>query len=147
MLRELSPRARELHERLVAFMDQWVYPNEVLHSAQVRADRWRPPPIVEDLKVRAKAVGLWNLFLPRDPGVESAQGPGAGLANLEYAPLSKIMGRVQWSREVFNCSAPHTGNMEVLVSYGTAPTKKAIARAAPGRNDPIVLRDELMRHV
>jgi acyl-CoA dehydrogenase len=124
MLWELSPRAKELHERLLAFMDQWVYPNEALHNAQVQADRWRPPPIVEELKVRARAAGLWNLFLPRDPGAENAQGPGAGLTNLEYAPLCEIMGRVLWSPEVFNCSAPDTGNMEVLVRYGTPQQKK-----------------------
>ena len=124
MLWELSPRAKELHERLLAFMEQWVYPHEALHSAQVQADRWRPPPIVEELKVRAQAAGLWNLFLPPDPGAENAHGPGAGLTNLEYAPLCEIMGRVPWSPEVFNCSAPDTGNMEVLVRYGTPEQKR-----------------------
>jgi acyl-CoA dehydrogenase len=124
MFWELSPRARELQERLLAFMEQWVYPNESLYLEQVQADRWLPPPIVEELKVRAQAAGLWNLFLPPDPSAESAEGPGAGLTNLEYAPLCEIMGRAPWSPEVFNCSAPDTGNMEVLVRYGTPEQKK-----------------------
>lgn len=108
-----SPRAKDFHARLTAFMDEHVYPNEKSYHAQGQSgDRWQPRPIVEELKTKAKAAGLWNLFLP-----ESAL--GAGLTNLEYAPLCEIMGRVSWSPEVFNCSAPDTGNMEVLVRYGT----------------------------
>lgn len=110
---EPSPRAKDYHARLTAFMDEHVYPNENKYHGQAQTgDRWQPRPIVEELKIRAKAAGLWNLFLP-----ESAL--GAGLTNLEYAPLCEIMGRVSWSPEVFNCSAPDTGNMEVLVRYGT----------------------------
>ncbi len=117
MILELSDRTRDLHERLARFMAEHVYPNEAAYHAQVHTDRWQPPPIVEALKSRARAQGLWNLFLP-----ESEQ--GAGLTNLEYAPLCEVMGRVPWSPEVFNCSAPDTGNMEVLARYGTAEQKQ-----------------------
>lgn len=109
----MSDRARELRDRLLAFMDAHVYPNEDTLAQQVaEGDRWKPPRIVEELKDRARAEGLWNLFLP-DSDL------GAGLTNLEYAPLCEVMGRVAWAPEVFNCSAPDTGNMEVLVRYGT----------------------------
>jgi len=95
-------------------MDEHVYPNEPVYHAQGQSgDRWQPRPIIEELKARAQTAGLWNLFLP-----ESDLGPG--LTNLEYAPLCEIMGRVAWAAEVFNCSAPDTGNMEVLVRYGTS---------------------------
>ena len=109
----LSARAKDIRLQLLAFMDEHVYPAESLYREQgMTCDRWQPRPVVEDLKAKAKATGLWNLFLP-----ESDQ--GAGLTNLEYAPLCEIMGRCSWSSEVFNCSAPDTGNMEVLVRYGT----------------------------
>ncbi len=114
----LSDRAKDIRLRLLAFMDEHVYPVESLYREQgLTGDRWQPRPIVEDLKAKAKASNLWNLFLP-----ESDQ--GAGLTNLEYAPLCEIMGRCAWSAEVFNCSAPDTGNMEVLVRYGT-PTQQS----------------------
>ncbi len=102
-----------LRERLVAFMDAHVYPNEGRMHEQVTsgATRWQQPPLMEELKARARAEGLWNLFLP-----ESRR--GAGLTNLQYAPLCEVMGRVDWAPEVFNCSAPDTGNMEVLERYG-----------------------------
>ena len=110
---ETSARAKELRLRLLAFMDEHIYPHENLYIQQgLTGDRWQPRPIVESLKMKAKMAELWNLFLP-----ESEQ--GAGLTNLEYAPLCEIMGRCAWSAEVFNCSAPDTGNMEVLVRYGT----------------------------
>ncbi|MGD9598700.1 MAG: acyl-CoA dehydrogenase family protein [Steroidobacteraceae bacterium] len=110
---EYNTRTRGLLVRLAAFMDEHVYPNERVFFDQVaEGDRWRPTRIVEELKGKARDAGLWNLFLP-----DSARGPG--LTNLEYAPLCEAMGRVIWAPEVFNCSAPDTGNMEVLERYGT----------------------------
>ncbi len=109
-----SPRAEEFRRRLLEFFEQHIYPHEATYCEQgASAERWRPRPIIEELKTHAKQAGLWNLFLPESNW-------GAGLTNLEYAPLCEIMGRVLWSPEVFNCSAPDTGNMEVLVRYGTA---------------------------
>jgi acyl-CoA dehydrogenase len=117
MLIEPSARASELAKRLVAFMDEHVYPNEATYHEQIAAgDRWQPVAVVEELKARAKAEQLWNLFLPR-----SEYGPG--LSNLEYAPLCEVMGRSPLAPEVFNCSAPDTGNMEVLLHYGTRAQK------------------------
>jgi len=113
-----SEKVQKLQARLSAFMEQYIYPNEATFQAQVaEGDRWQPTRIVEHLKKTARKEGLWNLFLP-----ESQH--GAGLNNLEYAPLCEIMGRVHWAPEVFNCSAPDTGNMEVLVRYGSAEQKK-----------------------
>ncbi|MEP7275675.1 MAG: acyl-CoA dehydrogenase family protein [Betaproteobacteria bacterium] len=116
---EPGPKVRELQARLSTFMDAHVYPREALHYAGIEssADRWQPSPVVEELKPLAKAAGLWNLFLP-------ASGRGAGLTNLEYAPLCEIMGRVLFAPEIFNCSAPDTGNMEVLERYGTPEQKR-----------------------
>ncbi len=113
-----APKVTALQERLQAFMDAHVYPNEATYKAEQAAltDRWQPVPVVERLKPLAREAGLWNLFLP-------ASGAGAGLTNLEYAPLAETMGRVQWSSEVFNCSAPDTGNMETLERYGTEAQK------------------------
>jgi acyl-CoA dehydrogenase len=114
MLAEVSVRTKELQQRLAAFMDEHIYPNEAaFHRQKAEGDRWQPVPLVEELKPKARAAGLWNLFLP-----ESEY--GAGLTNTEYAPLCEIMGRAaDFAPEVFNCSAPDTGNMEVLVRYGT----------------------------
>ena len=116
---ELSARTKELQAQLNAFMDEHVYPAEEVYEAQLasQADRWQLPPIVEELKAAARAQGLWNLFLPDAEH-------GAGLTNLEYAPLCEIMGRVHWAPEVFNCSAPDTGNMEVLHMYGSPAQQK-----------------------
>ena len=112
-----SPKTQALREQLQAFMDQHVYPAEQAVHDELEVNtaagkRWTPLQTIEKLKPLARAQGLWNLFLP-----ESSL--GAGLTNQEYAPLAEIMGRVPWSSEVFNCSAPDTGNMEVLVRYGT----------------------------
>ncbi len=113
---EHSKRTLELMERLQAFMDSHIYPNEARYHQELEdGNPW--PSIVEELKPKAREAGLWNLFLP-----ESEY--GAGLTNLEYAPLCEIMGRVMWAPEVFNCSAPDTGNMEVLARYGTPEQKK-----------------------
>lgn len=116
---EYSDKVKGLIAKLEAFMDEHIYPreaeyNEVLKNAE---DRWNTHPIVEELKPKAKEAGLWNLFLP-DPE------HGAGLNNLEYAPLAEIMGRVLWSPEVFNCSAPDTGNMEVFAQYASEEQKE-----------------------
>ena len=113
-----SDKVKALQEKLGSFMDEHVYPNERAYEDGIAPDqRWQPRPIVEALKPKAKAAGLWNLFLPESKD-------GAGLTNLEYAPLCEIMGRIAWSSEVFNCSAPDTGNMEVLARYGTEEHKK-----------------------
>ena len=113
---EFSPKVQELQKRLNAFMDEHVYPNEARFYQEVAAGNcW--PSVVEELKPKARAAGLWNLFLPHSD-------KGAGLTNLEYAPLCEIMGRVLWSPEVFNCSAPDTGNMEVFARYGTEAHKQ-----------------------
>jgi acyl-CoA dehydrogenase len=113
-----SPRVQELQQQLTEFIDEHIYPNERLYHRQIaEGDRWRPVPIIEELKPKARAAGLWNLFLPGDEW-------GAGLSNLEYAPLCEIMGRVPMAPEVFNCSAPDTGNMEVLARYGTAEQQR-----------------------
>ena len=115
---DYSPKVRDLQARLKAFMEAHVYPNEARFHAQVEeGDRWQPTRLIEELKPKARAAGLWNLFLP-------ASERGAGLSNLEYAPLCEIMGRVHWAPEVFNCSAPDTGNMEVFERYGTPEQKK-----------------------
>jgi acyl-CoA dehydrogenase len=109
---ELSEKTRDLQLRLTAFMDEHIYPNEQRFNDEIRRERWSPTQIIEELKPKARAAGLWNLFLPHDDH-------GAGLSNLEYAPLCEIMGRSAIAPEVFNCSAPDTGNMEVLARYGT----------------------------
>jgi acyl-CoA dehydrogenase len=117
---EYSARTKELQKKLLAFMDEHIYPNEPKYYAHVRSDkRWEPVPIIEELKPKAQAAGLWNLFLPKSP-----RAPGGGLSNLDYAPLCEIMGRVSWSPEVFNCSAPDTGNMETIERYGTEEQKR-----------------------
>ncbi len=110
---EHSTKVQDLQAKVAAFMDQHVYPNEKLYYEQIAAgDRWQPVEIIEQLKPKARAAGLWNLFLPDKEY-------GAGLTNLEYAPLCEIMGRSPMAPEVFNCSAPDTGNMEVLAQYGS----------------------------
>ena len=116
---DYTPKVQALRERLLAFMEEYVYPNEATYHDWLSTadDRWTIPPIMEELKARARDAGLWNLFLP-----ESDR--GAGLTNLEYAPLCEIMGRSPIAPEVFNCAAPDTGNMEVLERYGTDAHKE-----------------------
>jgi acyl-CoA dehydrogenase len=114
---EFSEKAKELRRRLSAFMDEHIYPNEQRFSEEIKRNPWQPTRIIEELKPKARAAGLWNLFLPDSEN-------GAGLTNLEYAPLCEIMGRSSMAPEVFNCSAPDTGNMEVLARYGTPEQKE-----------------------
>jgi acyl-CoA dehydrogenase len=113
---EFSAKTKEMQRALTAFMEEHVYPNEERFHEEVKREAWKPTRIVEELKAKARAAGLWNLFLPNDE-------QGGGLTNLEYAPLCEIMGRSHMAPEVFNCSAPDTGNMEVLARYGTAEQK------------------------
>jgi acyl-CoA dehydrogenase len=116
---EYSPKVQELRKRLKAFMEEHIYPNDRRWWEHARSERrWEPVPLIEELKPKARAAGLWNLFLPHSPRAPE------GLSNLEYAPLCEIMGRVHWAPEVFNCSAPDTGNMETLERYGSEAQKK-----------------------
>jgi alkylation response protein AidB-like acyl-CoA dehydrogenase len=115
-----TPKVKELMDRVQDFMDRHVYPAETIYAEQMEAfgdNRWQVVPVVEELKAKAKAEGLWNLFLPDSDG-------GFGLTNLEYAPLAEIMGRVLFASEVFNCSAPDTGNMETIERYGSPELKE-----------------------
>jgi acyl-CoA dehydrogenase len=115
---EFTDKVKSLQKRLQAFMDAHIYPNEQRYADEINPDdRWRPSEIIEELKPKARAAGLWNLFLPESED-------GAGLTNLEYAPLCEIMGRSTMAPEVFNCSAPDTGNMEVLARYATQEQKE-----------------------
>ena len=126
-----SPRTQELQARLLRFMDEHVYPAEAAWWAEIEANtaagkRWTPLEVIEKLKPKAREAGLWNLFLPpsADGHTNTSGDYGIGLSNQEYAPLAEIMGRVPWSSEVFNCSAPDTGNMETIIRYGSAAHKK-----------------------
>jgi len=132
-----SPRTQDLQSRLNAFMAQHVYPAEAAWAEEIEANtragrRWTPLQVIEALKPKARAAGLWNLFLPPSADGSHSRGEGAaadaefnfGLSNQDYAPLAEIMGAVPWSSEVFNCSAPDTGNMETIARYGTAEQKQ-----------------------
>src|ERR1700681_4104486 len=114
---EFSGKVKDLQERLQAFMEEYVYPNEQRFHDEIERERWKPTRVIENLKPKARAAGLWNLFLPNDER-------GTGLTNLEYAPLCETMGRSVMAPEIFNCSAPDTGNMEVLARYGTPEQKE-----------------------
>src|SRR5437588_2301782 len=113
---EYSVKVKDLQKRLSAFMDEHIYPNETRFHKEIEQDRWLPTRVIEELKPKARDAGLWNLFMPD-------REHGAGLTNLEYAPLCEIMGRSPMAPEIFNCSAPDTGNMEVLARYGTPEQK------------------------
>lgn len=124
---DYSPKTKELQAKLLQFMDDHIYPAEAAYAVELAANtavgkRWTPLQTIENLKLKAQAAGLWNLFLPVDTA-EASGYHGAGLTNQEYAPLAEIMGRVLWSSEVFNCSAPDTGNMETIARYGDAENK------------------------
>ena len=114
---EFSDKVKILQRQVQAFLDEYIYPNEQRFYDEIEQNRWSPARIVEELKLKARAAGLWNLFLPDSEH-------GAGLTNLEYAPLCEMMGRSAMAPEVFNCSAPDTGNMEVLARYGTSEQKE-----------------------
>ena len=115
---QFSPKSQALADRLNVFMDEHIYPNEEAYAAQLRAaeNRFAPLPLMDELKEKAKAAGLWNLFVPEEHAEYCDHG---GLSFFDYAPLAEIMGRVIWSPEVFNCNAPDTGNMEVFMNYAT----------------------------
>ena len=132
---EPSAKTKELQARLQKFMDAHVYPNERRFEEEVARNRWKPTRIVEELKPKARAEGLWNLFLPQDPA-------GAGLTNLEYAPLCEIMGRSHMAPEIFNCSAPDTGNMEVLGALWHGGAERKVAEAVAGWGNSLVLCDD-----
>ena len=119
---DYTDKVKDMRQRLLAFMDEHIYPNEARFFAEIAANRaagnaWIPTKIIEELKPKARAAGLWNLFLPRSPRAPE------GLSNLEYAPMCEIMGRVPFAAEVFNCSAPDTGNMETLERYASEEIK------------------------
>ena len=124
---DYSPKTKELQAKVQRFMDDYVYPSEAAYRDELEANtragnRWSALQTIEKLKPKAKAAGLWNLFLPVDSASASGYA-GAGLTNQEYAPLAEIMGRVTWASEVFNCSAPDTGNMETIARYGSEENK------------------------
>jgi acyl-CoA dehydrogenase len=124
---DYSPKTKELQAKVKQFMDEHIYPAEKAYSDELAANtaagkRWTPLKTIENLKPKAKAAGLWNLFLPVDSASASGYA-GAGLTNQEYAPLAEIMGAVTWASEVFNCSAPDTGNMETIARYGSEENK------------------------
>ena len=119
---EYTPKVKAMQARLLAFMDEHIYPNEARYQQEIDANRakgnaWLASQVIEELKPKARAAGLWNLFLPRSPRAPE------GLTNLEFAPLCEVMGRVPWAPEVFNCSAPDTGNMETLERYASDALK------------------------
>ncbi|MGA1575051.1 MAG: acyl-CoA dehydrogenase family protein, partial [Burkholderiaceae bacterium] len=121
---DFSDKVKGLQQRLSAFMAEHIYPNEARFLQEIETNRaagnaWIPTTLIEELKPKARAAGVWNLFLPNSPRAPE------GLTNLEYAPLCEIMGRVPWAPEVFNCSAPDTGNMETLERYASEAIKDA----------------------
>jgi len=123
MIFDYSNKTKAYVERLRGFMDEQIYPNEARYEQEVgQGDRWKVLPLIEELKPKAHAAGLWNLFMNISDH-DTGEWKGPGLTNLEYAPLAEEMGRAGWSSEVFNCSAPDTGNMEVLRTYGTEAQK------------------------
>lgn len=143
---EYSPRCQQLQGKLLKFMEEHIYPNEAAYKQEIarngleKGNRWLPTTVIENLKPKARELGLWNLFLP-----ESVRAP-EGLSNLDYAPLCEIMGRVSWAPEVFNCSAPDTGNMETIERYGSeehknqwlAPLLRGEIRSAFAMTEPAV---------
>ena len=137
---DYTPKVQELRDKLLAFFDAHIYPNERAFIDEIAANRangnaWIPTGLIEALKDKAREAGLWNLFLP-------ASDRGAGLTNLEYAPLCEIMGRVPWAPEVFNCNAPDTGNMETIERYGSDEQKQQWLEPLLARRDPLGVPDD-----
>jgi acyl-CoA dehydrogenase len=132
-----TKRAEELRERVTAFLNEHILPAEPVFERQLTeaADRWSVPPIIEELKKKARAAGLWNLFLPKREYPD-------GLSNQEYAILCEVMGRSPIGPEPFNCSAPDTGNMETIARYGDRRAEEAVARTAARRKNPLLLRHD-----
>ena len=146
----LGPAETEWRDRVRAFMDEHVRPRAADYDAQQReGERWKVLPVVEELKDKARAEGLWNLFMPPSHGAapvdDSFEFEGPGLSNLQYAFCAEEMGRILWSSEVFNCSAPDTGNMEVHQPLRHARAEGRVAEAADGRRDPLGLPDDRAR--
>ena len=126
---DYSPRQKDLIRRVSDFMDQYIHPAVPVYEAQqAEGDRWKVIPIIEELKEQAKKTGLWNMFMPPSAGhpplEDSFEFEGIQLTNLEYAPICEMFGHVSFASEVFNCSAPDTGNMEVLNRFGTLEQKE-----------------------
>ncbi len=139
MIFEHSDKVKALLAQVSVFMDEYIYPNEAAYHEFVTdpATQWQEWPGMEDLKAKAHALGLWNLFLPHEYGEFSP-----GLTNLEYAPIAELLGRVPWSSQVLNCSAPDTGNMEVLAKFGSPAAAGALAEATARGHDPLRLCDD-----
>ena len=138
----MSDRQKDWLNRVQSFMTKHVRPAVPIYKQQdAEGSRWKVIPILEDLKKKAKAEGLWNMFMPPSAH-EDDEFHGAGLTNLEYAPLAEKMGHVGFASEVFNCSAPDTGNMEVFIRYGSKEQKRQVAEAADERRDPLGLPDD-----
>ena len=139
---DMSDKQKEWLNRVQAFMNTHVRPAVPIYKKQdAEGPRWKVIPILEELKKKAKAEGLWNMFMPPNAH-EDDEFRGAGLTNLEYALLAEEMGHIAWASEVFNCSAPDTGNMEVFMRYGTQGAEAEVAAAADGRRDPLRLPDD-----
>ena len=134
---EFTERSKAWQARIDDFMQKHIFPREQEYAAFVQANDWQYPPFIEELKNLAKAEGLWNLFLPKGYGSFSP-----GLTNLEYAPLAELMGRVVWSSEIFNCSAPDTGNMEVLAKYGSPEQQAQWLKPLMNGENPIRFFDD-----
>ena len=149
-----TPRAADLTARVAAFIAEEIEPVEAAYHRDLAEQRrtgdpWQPLPVLEELKAKAREQGLWNLFLPKEHAGEYAArfgtDGGEGLTNVDYAPIAELTGRSAIAPLVFNCNAPDTGNMEVLLKYGTEDAARAVARAAAGREDPVGVHDDRAR--
>ena len=137
---DFSPRTKELQAQLQRFMDEHIYPNEARYEAEIEANtkagkRWTPLQLIEELKPKARAQGLWNLFLPPTAGGKGSKASGRefGLSNGDYAPLAEIMGRLPWAAEVFNCQAPDVPNM-IMLQHAATPDQKERLQNTVGKD-------------